>query len=268
MQLTNPILKPHIIGQLFINLPCLLFILWASWMFKILGVFMGLYVVHFWWGFWITKWQIWAFKITEEDYWIDLEKKAFDWKLFWYKKSFFKHYYFEKITAEFRSFQDRVAIEKIKKRIAELDRIENVQLNFITPKEIRYNLYYLELEYNFVLSSALMVIFIRLMFFSKTHFVLGLLAVLCVLPAYDFEKLKYVFQKRDRLIINEEGIQSTHLDIGCFLWEEINAFSVDEQQQTLVLDLKKDKKNIKIPLYDFNIKDYNALEMSMYIFMQ
>jgi len=225
--------------------------------------FVGCVIAWTWWSFVITKWRIWAFGILDEDEWITLKKKAIHHKLIWEDG-----YGFEK--TEMRNIQDRIKILKINERIFELQQVEDIKTDLLTPPQVGFAFNRTDFKYEVIARLFILLIGITGLFImtglSKLLSVFVLLFVL-VKPK-EWKYLKHFNKKGNLMSINDEGITFLMPHYQFIRWKEIESYTINKELKSLSLYIYNLPKPIHYNLYYFAIRDLNHFSDQLKVFIE
>ena len=268
----KPITKVILAAHLGINLPSIVIsfalpilvfhsveTLWIKLLLTGGTFLLTLFVLLVFWSFTITKWRLWAFsKVPKED-WLKLKKAAIKNYIIWNDKTGMH-------KNEFRTEADLTKLEEIFIEINEQEQLSEIKLDLATPGEIRYPFDKLELSVE-LFSKCLVLVFCVFALFTKIYLV-GIILFLFV--AYGLKSLKYtsyLFDEKDCLVINKQGIYFEFPEAEFISWDEIQFIAIGDKKSKIKLLIGEEGEERVFDLNYYKIKDHELFMSQVKIFL-
>ena len=271
------LIKVILVGQLWINVPNVLLIIvlplavgfWigeSRLFLSIIGIILalaaGIALAWLWWATLITYWRIWAFHRIPEDDWLRLRQLAKKTKLIWEKDSGY-----EKL--ERRNPRQAEQIRAIEERLEELEQVELIQLDLITPDQKGYPFNTSDVLPEIAVYLLLWVVILALVRTAQ-YALAGLLTIVTLFQGWPLRHWSHLFSKKDYLLIDDTGIETIYPRQRRYEWREMDALAIrKEERKLLIRMIGQDEETFDtIELRYYQIPDMDLFAQRVEMFVQ
>ncbi len=264
-----------IVGHLMINVPAILisfglpalvlyFIetIWLKLILMFIAFLLGLGISWLLWSILVTKWRLWAFQNVDEDDWIKLKELAIQHYLIWEDGSDFE-------KTELRNPIEQFQISEISERLLELEEVEDIKLNLITPESIGYQFNKKEIYAETISLTLLLIAVVGLIFTAQYILALIMLAII-IFNGDGFKQINHLLNNKDYIVLSNQGIQLEFPERQFIPWEEVATVSIDIKSRKMAI-FKKDGDDFDVhtvELWRYKISDYPLFRRRVRVFIE
>lgn len=264
-----------IIGHLLINIPIIAICLGLPYLVTYLNIslvlkvilvivafFLSIGVSWIFWSISITKWRIWAFNQVEEEDWVKLKEMAIAQKLIWPVGSVFE-------KTEIRNTREKDKIEEVIEIVYDLELIEEIKLDLLTPYKIGY-----KINKRFVLVESVAHLFLFVvaigLLIAHQFFIATILFLVIIMDRQNHQYLKFVFSNEDYLILNDNGVQFKLPKNQFIYWGDVEKMCLyyDTMEMVIIRMTTEGRERIVCKLKQIKIPNFILFEKQLKLFLE